>query len=365
MTAQALRRAFSKCAAVAGSGVGIGIVSAVSTDTGPTVLTAEPESFYAGHRDPSAFFEADTGIAVRYDLYESNDVLEGKLLVGNSGYDLVVPSYDFFAVQRESGLYQPLDKSKLPNYRNLDATLLEMLTQIDPNNEYAVPYAWGTIGFGINLDLVAEAAPQAPLDSLELLFQEQYARQLAECGIALVDSPETLADLALLYLGYSPQESDPSELQEAMQAVRAIRPYVRYFNSGQLVDDFANGEVCLVVGWSGAIYQAVRRARGARLSYVVPREGSFVWVDVLAVPADAPNVENAHRLIDFLMRADVAADFTNSMYYPNGNRASQGRIASELKADPRCIHLPRSCLGCSCHRPGRVSTCVNATGSGR
>jgi putrescine transport system substrate-binding protein len=286
-------------------------------------------------------FTAETGIRVRYDVYDSNDVLEGKLLAGNTGYDIVVPTGNFFEVQRKAGLFRPLDKDKLANYGNLDPDILAKIAPLDPGNEYAIPYAWGTNGLGINLAKVRERIPDAPLDSWDLLFDPEHASRLADCGISLLDAADEVNEIALNYLGYDHDSSDLDELREAMEMVGRIRPYVRYFHSSQYIDDFANGEVCLVLGWSGDLYQAMNDALpGLELDYVIPKEGTIVWFDLLAIPADAPNPDNAHALIDYLLRPEVAARITNHTYFANGNRASFALQDEAISGDPAIYPPP-------------------------
>jgi putrescine transport system substrate-binding protein len=291
---------------------------------------------WSDYIDPQTLpaFEAETGIDVRYDVYDSNDVLEGKLLAGNTGYDIVVPTGNFFEVQRKAGLFQAIDKSKLANYSNLDPDILAKIEPLDPGNRFAVPYAWGTNGLGINVDQVRKRIPDAPLDSWDLLFQPENASRLADCGITLLDAADEVNEIALNYLGYPPGGSDPAQLQEAMAMVAKIRPYVRYFHSSQYIDDFANGEVCLVLGWSGDLYQAMDDAlEGLNLDYVIPREGTIVWFDLLSIPADAPHPDNAHALIDYLLRADVAARITNHTFFANGNLASFELLEPHIRND--------------------------------
>jgi putrescine transport system substrate-binding protein len=292
---------------------------------------------WSDYIDPQTLpaFEADTGIDVRYDVYDSNDVLEGKLLAGNTGYDIVVPTGNFFEVQRKAGLFRPLDKSKLDHYGNLDPDILAKIELLDPGNEYAIPYAWGTNGLGINVDQVRKRIADAPMDSWDLLFDPENARRLADCGITMLDAADEVNEIALNYLGYPPGSSDPAHLEEAMAMVAKIRPYVRYFHSSQYIDDFANGEVCLVLGWSGDLYQAMDDAlEGLNLDYVIPTEGTIVWFDLLAMPADAPHPDNAHALIDYLLRADVAARNTNRTFFANGNLASLELLEPEIRNDP-------------------------------
>ncbi len=286
-------------------------------------------------------FEAETGIHVRYDVYDSNDVLEGKLLAGNTGYDLVVPTGNFFAVQREAGLFQRIDKSRLSHYDNLDPDILAKLELIDPGNQYAVPYAWGTNGLGINVAEVNKRIPDAPLDSWALLFDPANAKRLADCGITLLDAADEVNEVALNYLGFSPDSTDPDELAKAMAMVAKIRPYVRYFHSSQYIDDFANGEVCLVLGWSGDVYQAMHDAApGLDLKYVIPKEGTIVWFDLLAIPADAPHPDNALALVDYLLRGDVAARISNHTFYANANRASYDMLDPGIRNDPEIYPPP-------------------------
>jgi putrescine transport system substrate-binding protein len=287
------------------------------------------------HPDTLPAFTAQTGIRVVYDVYDSNDVLEGKLLAGNTGYDLVVPTSNFFRNQRTVGLFQPIDRSRLGNYRHLDPTILARLTEIDPDNAYAIPYAWGTTGLGVNLTRIRERLPDAPLDSWALLFDPEVVRHLQDCGVTLVDASDELAEIGLNYLGLAPQSTDVDELRAAMQLVQTIRPYVRYFHSSQYIDDFANGEVCLVLGWSGDIFQAIDNARpGLELDYVIPREGTVLWFDLLAIPADAPNVDNAHLLLDHLLDPRIGAGLTNETFFPGGNSGALQWINPEIRDDP-------------------------------
>lgn len=280
-------------------------------------------------------FTAETGIRVNYDYLTSNDELESKLVTGNSGYDLVVPTGHFFAAQQAAGYYQPLDRSRLPNYGNLDSELMALLArQDDPGNAYAIPYAWGTNGLAINDQAVAERLPNAPTDSWDLIFDPANAERLADCGIAIVDAGDELAEIALNYLGYSPQSTDVGELREAMAMIARIRPFVRYFDSGQYIDDLANGEICVALGWSGDIYQAIADAReGVAVRYVIPREGTILWFDLLAMPKDAPNVDEAYALIDFLLRPETAAALTNFTFYPSGNVAAEPLVDPAIRAN--------------------------------
>ncbi|MEQ8858115.1 MAG: polyamine ABC transporter substrate-binding protein [Pseudomonadales bacterium] len=318
------------------------------SESGRDGATATVVNFYnwSDYIDPRTVpaFEAETGIKVRYDVYDSNDVLEGKLLAGNTGYDIVVPTGNFFEVQRQADLYQPIDRAKLANYGNLDPEVMAKIALLDPDNRYAVPYAVGTNGLGINLDAVKARIEDPPLDSWDLLFDPQYASRLQDCGITMLDAADEVNEIALNYIGHPPGSSDLEHLEEAMSTVAKVRPYVRYFHSSQYIDDFANGEVCLVLGWSGDLYQAINDAvAGLNLTYVIPKEGSIIWFDLLAIPADAPHVDNAHKLIDFLLRPEIAANNTNHTYFANGNRASLDLLNPEIRNDP-AIYPPPSVM---------------------
>lgn len=290
--------------------------------------------------DTIAAFEAETGIRVTYDVFDSNEVLEAKLLSGASGYDLVVPSADFLGRQILAGVFQPLDRSQLPNHRNLDPELLDFLDELDPGNAHAVPYLWGTTGIGINVDRVrAILGPDAPTDSLALVFEPEYMAPLSRCGVAFLDAPREIFTAALRYLGLDPNSTDPALYQtDARALLERVRPFITYFHSSQYINDLANGEICLAFGWSGDILQAADRAaeagQGIEIAYAIPREGALVWFDMLAIPADARNVANAHRFIDFLLRPEVIAPVTEYVKYANANLAATALIPAGIRDDP-------------------------------
>lgn len=284
-------------------------------------------------------FESETGIKVRYDVYDSNEVLDAKLRAGRSGYDLVVPSASpFLALQIPARLYQKLDRAKLPNYRNLDAALMKQLERYDPGNEHAIPWMWGTTGIGYNAERVLKIMPDAPVYSLRMLFDPAIIARFKSCGVVFLDSPTDVIPAALTYLGRDPDSTKPEDLTAATEVLMKIRPNVRKWQSSEYINGLANGDVCLVFGYSGDIKQAAKRAaeakRGVRVEYSIPSEGALVWTDTWAIPADAANVANAHRFLDFVMRPDVAAVNTNFIGYANGVPASLAQVDGEIKGDP-------------------------------
>jgi len=291
-------------------------------------------------------FEAETGIKVNYDAFDSNSMLETKMLTGNSAYDVVVPTGPFLQRQVEAGVYQPLDRSRLPNYSNLDPQMMGMLAQNDPGNVHAVGYMWGTTGIGYDARKVFAAMPDAPVDSWRLVFDPTVASRLAGCGIAFVDAPNEILAIVLMSLGKDPDSSDPADLAAAEATLMAIRPYVRYINSVSLLEDLASGSVCLVVGWNGDVVRARLRSGEAGLDtdirYVIPEEGTLSWFDVLAIPKDAPHPEEAHAFIDFMLRADIGAENATSVRYATFNRAALPLIDAALTGDPAIYPPPEA-----------------------
>lgn len=284
-------------------------------------------------------FEAATGIKVIYDVYDSNEVLEAKMLAGSSGYDITVPTSDFLQRQIEAGVYQKLDKSKLPNLKNMDADLMAGAAGYDAGNEHAVIYMWGTTGIGYNVGKVAERlGGDYAGDSWDMVFNPETAAKLADCGISMLDAPTEIIPAALNYLGYNPNSADSGELEKAAELLKSVRPHVRYFHSSQYINDLANGDTCVAVGWSGDVFQARDRAdeadNGVEIAYVVPKEGALQWFDMLAIPVDAPNPDAAHKFIDFIMDAQITADITNYVWYASANAAALPLIDEEITSDP-------------------------------
>ncbi len=288
--------------------------------------------------DTIANFEKETGIKVRYDVFDSNEVLEAKLLAGNTGYDIVVPSASFVARQIQAGIFQPLDISKLPNYKNLDPEIMKILAGYDLENKHIVPWLWGTTGVGYNVAKIKERMPDAPLGSWDMIFKPEILSKFKDCGIALLDAPSESFPTALRYLGLPTGSQKPEDLAQVEALLMSIRPYIKYFHSSQYINDLANGEVCLVLGWSGDVFIARDRAseakNGNEITYYVPREGSLMWFDTMAIPKDAPHADNAHKFIDYVLRAEVAAAITNYVNFPNANAAATPLVNAEIRNDP-------------------------------
>ncbi|MFD1913866.1 polyamine ABC transporter substrate-binding protein [Halodurantibacterium flavum] len=289
--------------------------------------------------DTIARFQEATGIRVVYDVYDSNEVLEARLLAGSSGYDVVVPTSQYLQRQIAAGVYQPLNRDLLPNLVNMDEGLMEAAAAYDPGNEHAVIYMWGTTGIGYNVAAVEERLGEdAPVDSWALVFDPEIASQLADCGITFLDSAPDMMQTALNYLGLDPLSNEEADLEQAAALLESVRPYVRYFHSSQYITDLANGDVCVSVGWSGDVFIAADRALAAEnnveVGYSVPVEGAMQWFDMMAIPADAPNPEAAHAFINFIMEPEITADITNYVYYANANSASLPMVDEEITSDP-------------------------------
>jgi putrescine transport system substrate-binding protein len=284
-------------------------------------------------------FTKETGIKVRYDTFDSNDTLETKLLAGKSGYDVVVPTGFFLERQIKAGVFQKLDKSKLPNLVNLWPEIAQRLAAHDPGNQYAVNYMWGTTGLGYNVKKAREIlGPDARIDSWDIVFKPELLARFKGCGVYLLDSSDDILPAALKYLGFDPNSRNATELQKAADLVSKVRPFVRKFHSSEYLNALASGEICFAVGFSGDVKQAQKRAaeakNGIEVAYAIPTEGAQLWFDNLAIPKDAKNVAQAHAFIDYLQRPEVAARNSNLISYANGNLASQKLIDKEILDDP-------------------------------
>ena len=284
-------------------------------------------------------FEKQTGIRVTYDVYDSDEVLEAKLLAGSSGYDVVVPTLNFFGRQIQAGVFKELDKSKIPNLANLDPAVMERIATQDPGNRYGVPYMSGTTGIGFNVDKIEEIFGSTEVTgSWSLVFDPAKISKLKDCGVTLLDTPSDMIPIALHYLGEDPHSADPAVLQKAADLIKGIRPYVQNFHSSQYVSSLANGTTCLVVGWSGDIIQARDRAaeagNGVNVAYSIPKEGAPQWFDMLAIPADAKHPENAYAFINYLLEPQVAANNTNYIQYANPVASATPLVDEAIRNDP-------------------------------
>ncbi len=293
--------------------------------------------------DTIAQFEAETGIKVVYDVFDSNEVLEAKILSGFTGFDIVVPSSSFLARQVKAGAFATLDKSKLPSYDSLDPKIMSMLSEsADPDNQYAVPYLWGTTGIGYNPIKVKEVLGEdAPVDSWDLVFKPENMEKLSECGVSFLNAPSEIFQAVLNYLGKDPNSLDIADYKddaEAFKIMAAVRPYITYFHSSQYINDLANGDICVAIGWSGDVLQASDRAaeadNGVEVNYVIPKEGALAWFDLMAIPADAPHKENAHKFMEFLMHPEIMASITDYVWYANAIPSSKAMIDEEIINHP-------------------------------
>lgn len=284
-------------------------------------------------------FTKETGIKVVYDVYDSNEILETKLLAGGSGYDVVVPTASpFMARQIQAGVYQKLDKSKLPNLVNMWDVVSQRVATFDPGNEYSVNYMWGTTGIGYNTKKIKEALGVDEIDSWDVVFKPENIAKLAECGVYFLDSPTDMFPTALNYLGLPPDSTSAEDIGKAEALMLSVRPSIRKFHSSEFINALANGDICLAVGYSGDLLQARDRAaeadQGVDIAYVIPKEGAEMWFDQLAIPADAQHVAEAHEFINYIMKPEVAAKASNYVFYANGNKASQPLLDKDVLDDP-------------------------------
>ncbi|SFT96139.1 polyamine ABC transporter substrate-binding protein [Sedimentitalea nanhaiensis] len=284
-------------------------------------------------------FEEETGIDLIYDVFDSNEVLETKMLAGGSGYDVVVPSGTFLQRQITAGAFQKLDPAKLPNLTNMWNVVSERTEQYDPENAYSINYMWGTTGIGVNVGKVTELLGEdAPINSLDLIFKPENMEKLAACGVHFLDAPAEMIPMALKYLGEDPDSHDKDVIARAEEAFMPIRPYIQKFHSSEYVNALANGDICVAVGWSGDILQARDRAieadNGVEIAYHAATEGAQMWFDQMAIPVDAPNPDAAHVFLNFIMDAQNMATASNYVYYANGNKASQEFLVEDVIGDP-------------------------------
>jgi putrescine transport system substrate-binding protein len=294
---------------------------------------------WSDYVDPQvlADFTKETGIKLRYDTFDSNDTLEAKLLAGKSGYDIVVPTAYFLERQIKAGLFQKLDKAKLTNLGNVWPDIAQRLGTYDPGNNFAVNYMWGTTGIGYNVKKAKEILGGAVPDSWDIVFKPENLAKFKDCGVMMLDSADDIMPAALHYLGLNPNSTAQADLDKAAELIAKVRPSVRKFHSSEYLTALASGEICLVVGWSGDIKQAQKRAAeakgGVEVGYAIPKSGAQMFFDNFAIPKDARNVAEAHEFINYMLRPDVAAKNTNLVGYPNGNLASQRLVDPAILKD--------------------------------
>ena len=284
-------------------------------------------------------FQQQSGIKVQYDVFDTNEMLEAKLLSGHSGYDLVVPSSQFLTKQIKAGIYQPLDRAKLPNWQHLDPRLMQRLEAADPGNRFAVPYMWGTVGIGYNVDKVKAAlGDNAPVDSWDLVFKPENLAKLHSCGVAFLDAPVKIIPQALHYLGLDPNSTNPDDYRKASDLLQKLAPSVTYFHSSRYTTDLANGDICVAIGYSGDVMQAQSKAKEAgkpiNIQYSIPKKGANLWFDMLAIPRDAQNPAGALALIDYLLRPEVIAPVSDYVGYANPNKDATPLLDAKVRDNP-------------------------------
>jgi len=284
-------------------------------------------------------FEKQTGIKVRYDTYDTNDILQAKLLTGNSGYDVVVPSTHYAARQIQGGLFQKLDKSKIPNWKNLDPAIMDLVAQVDPGNEYLVPWGYGTNGLGYNVTKAKEILGEnADLANWDNLFNPEIAQKFQSCGISILDEAAQVFPAVLHYMGKDPNSDKPEDYRAALEVLKKIRPYIRQFSSSGFIDELASGDLCMVYGFSGDVMIASSRAKEAgkafNIDYYIPQGGAPAWFDTMAIPKDAPHPENAMAFINYIETPEVHAAITNVMFYPNANKEARNFVNPDIASNP-------------------------------
>ncbi len=325
--------------------VGAGLTLAVSVQAAGTVHIYN----WSDYIGPTtlADFQKETGIKPVYDVFDSNETLEGKLLAGRTGYDVVVPSNHFLGKQIKAGAFQKLDKSKLTNYSNLDPVLLKRLEQNDPGNLYAVPYLWGTNGIGYNVDKIKAVLGVDKIDSWSAVFEPENIKKLQSCGVAFLDSADEMMPTVLNYMGLNANSTNPEDYKKAEAKLLAVRPYVTYFHSSKYISDLANGDICIAIGFSGDMFQAKARAaeagKGVNVAYTIPKEGGALWFDMLAIPKDSANVKEAHAFINYLLKPEVIAQVSDSVGYANPNPGSDKLMEQSIRTD-ESVYPPQEVL---------------------
>ncbi|MGF6514154.1 putrescine transport system substrate-binding protein [Pseudomonas sp. BT76 TE3572] len=298
--------------------------------------------------DTLVTFTKETGIKATYDIHDSNEVLESKLMTGNTGYDVVSPSNHFLSRLIKAGAVQKLDKSQLPNWKNLDPALMKKLEVNDPGNQYGYPYMWGTAGIGYNVEKIKAIFGNTDVThSWNLFFDENNIKKLSQCGVAIIDNPTQILPITLNYLGLPPHSHEPADYKKAEQALLKIRPYVQYFHASKYISDLANGNVCAVIGFNGDIVQAAASAKeannGIDIAYSIPDEGSTLWFDMVVMPKSAPHEKNGYAYMNCLLTPQVIANISNSIHYANPNLAADEYVTPVVKQD-LAIYPPKSVL---------------------
>ena len=300
---------------------------------------------WSDYIDPTVLedFTKETGIKVRYDVFDSNEVLETKLLAGKTGYDVVVPSGSFLQRQIKAGIFIPLDKAKIPNLQYAWPEVVSRLAVYDPGNAHAVNYMWGTTGIGYNADKVKERLGDVPMNTWDIVFKPENLSKLKDCGVYFLDGPEEVIPSAMKYLGLDPNSKSPEDIAKAGELLMKVRPFIKKFDSSGYINALARGDICIAVGWSGDVFQAKTRAAEAakktkkppvNVEYAIPKEGALMWFDNFAIPKDAKNIDNALTFINYMMKPEVAAKNSNYISYANGNLESQKFIDKEILNNP-------------------------------
>jgi len=321
--------------------------SLVAAGLGGAAAAQEVHVFnWSDYIEPSILedFTKETGIKVVYDVFDSNEMVETKMLAGGSGYDIVVPTDRNMQRMIEAGVFQPLDKSKIPNLQYAWPAIYERLATYDPGNQYAVNYMWGTTGIGYNKKMIADRMPDAPVGSMDMIFKPEVAAKFADCGIYMLDSADDMLPAALAYIGLPPNSKEQADLEKAAEVISAVKPYVRKFHSSEFIEALANGDACIAFGYSGDILQARDRAEeagnGVEIAYSIPKEGGLLWMDSMVIPKDAPNLEAAYAFINYIQKPEVIAKATNYVNYPNGNLESQKFVDKQILDDPSIYPTP-------------------------
>ena len=292
-------------------------------------------------------FEKETGIKVVYDTFESTELLTTKILVGKSGYDIVLPTASVIGRYIRAGALQKLDKNKLAITKDLNPDIMTFVANQDPGNQYGLPYAYGTTGIMYNQAKIAERMKDAPVNSLDIIFKPEIAAKFKDCGIAMVDSPEGIMSIAMRYLGFDPFSTNEAEIKKAGDLLMSIRPYISHFKTGAIIGELADGDICLALGWSGDAFIAANRAaeakKGVVVSYSIPKEGTELFSDMMAIPADAPQPDNAYAFMNFLLAPKNIALFTNNFLYPNANMAATELVDEPIRTNPN-IYPPKETM---------------------